>query len=292
MTAQRCAQACARSAVARRAAYSLAAGAAAAGGQSAEATIIYSGIEDISIKQGFYQSLKFDADQYIDVYLRNYKYPANNYQGIKVEFANGRFVGKRVNNLNYAKALAPGYVIDASKVNFVVGSLANGPSNPNAEFTNVQNAYIGLGFPISGDGSPDNYFGWIRVSIDNAAGTFIVHEWAYENTLGTAIKAGDRGAAGDFNDDGRVDAADYTVWRDNLGTDFNLSEHGDEVGASLGVVDIEDYNLWKVAFGWVAPDLVPGAGAAVSLPEPATLGFLAAGALGLLALRRRRKGGR
>jgi pectinesterase len=65
---------------------------------------------------------------------------------------------------------------------------------------------------------------------------------------------------GDYNDDGRVDAADYTVWRDNHGEaslPFNET-------ASEGIVDQADYDVWKANFGTSSS----GAGAAVSVPEP------------------------
>ena len=55
--------------------------------------------------------------------------------------------------------------------------------------------------------------------------------------------------AGDFNGDGTVDAADYTLWRDHLGTSFDLGGNGDETGASAGLVDLTDYDLWKSHFG-------------------------------------------
>lgn len=50
-------------------------------------------------------------------------------------------------------------------------------------------------------------------------------------------------AEGDFNGDGAVDAADYTVWRDTNGstTDLRADANGD------GVVDQADYDLWKSA---------------------------------------------
>src|SRR5262249_52200746 len=57
------------------------------------------------------------------------------------------------------------------------------------------------------------------------------------------------GLAGDFNGNGVVDAADYTVWRDHLGTSFNLHGNGDETGGSAGLVDQADYALWKAHFG-------------------------------------------
>lgn len=49
---------------------------------------------------------------------------------------------------------------------------------------------------------------------------------------------------GDYNGDGQVSAADYTVWRDNLGSTVNLSADGD----NNGVVDINDYLIWSNNF--------------------------------------------
>ncbi len=57
---------------------------------------------------------------------------------------------------------------------------------------------------------------------------------------------------GDGNLDGKVDAADYTVWRDNLGATFACAQHGDYDGD--GDVDVDDYNTWKSNYGRVAPD--------------------------------------
>jgi hypothetical protein len=52
---------------------------------------------------------------------------------------------------------------------------------------------------------------------------------------------------GDFNDDGVVNLADYTVWRDNLGAPNELALNGN--GNNSGSVDAGDYNLWKSNFG-------------------------------------------
>jgi len=51
--------------------------------------------------------------------------------------------------------------------------------------------------------------------------------------------------AGDYNDDGVVSLADYTVWRDNLGAPEGTLE-GDLVG---GAIDADQYTQWKEAFG-------------------------------------------
>lgn len=87
---------------------------------------------------------------------------------------------------------------------------------------------------------------------------------------------------GDFNGDGLVDAADYTLWRDNLGGAFDLAGNGDESGASQGLVDQQDYLLWRANFG--ASSAAPGAAPA---PEPAAMVLLLA-ASGLLGAGRRR----
>ena len=74
--------------------------------------------------------------------------------------------------------------------------------------------------------------------------------------------------AGDYNGNGIVDAADYTVWRDTLGSHADLRANGDNSGASAGVIDQADYTFWKSHFGSTGP----GAGAAAAVPEPTTLG--------------------
>lgn len=52
---------------------------------------------------------------------------------------------------------------------------------------------------------------------------------------------------GDFNEDGSVDAADYTIWRDNLGNTVTPYTEGDADGN--GIVDNADYDLWVTNYG-------------------------------------------
>ena len=63
--------------------------------------------------------------------------------------------------------------------------------------------------------------------------------------------------AGDYNDNGTVDAADYVVWRDTLGSTTMLAADGDEDGD----VDQHDYTVWRRTFGNMA------AAAATQLPR-------------------------
>ena len=55
---------------------------------------------------------------------------------------------------------------------------------------------------------------------------------------------------GDYNDDGTVNAADYTVWRNTLhSTDIRADGNGSTPGVPDGVVDELDYDYWKANFG-------------------------------------------
>ena len=93
--------------------------------------------------------------------------------------------------------------------------------------------------------------------------------WAYATTempsieLNTLVRL-----LGDFNGDGVVDAADYTVWRNSLG----------QVGSGLAadadgnnVVDEYDYLVWKLTYGLVVDPPLGSSGLAEIVPEPSSL---------------------
>lgn len=70
---------------------------------------------------------------------------------------------------------------------------------------------------------------------------------------------------GDYNGDGAVSAADYTSWRDTLGSTSDLRSDGD----GSGVVDAADYEVWSAHYATGAADSTIIDVAAV--PEPAPL---------------------
>jgi hypothetical protein len=80
--------------------------------------------------------------------------------------------------------------------------------------------------------------------------------------------------AGDYNDDGVVDALDYTVWRNSLASGAPLVNET----ASPDLVDSADYDAWKENYG--ASNLGAGSGQLANqpVPEPAAwvLGIFAA----------------
>ncbi len=96
---------------------------------------------------------------------------------------------------------------------------------------------------------------------------------------------GETTLSGDYNGNGRVDAADYTVWRNTVGSanDFRADGTGPD-GVPDHVIDRMDYNFWKQHYGEGA-----GSGAATeAVPEPASWVAVALAAFGLTLVLDRR----
>jgi hypothetical protein len=72
---------------------------------------------------------------------------------------------------------------------------------------------------------------------------------------------------GDFNRDGKVDMADYLVWRDDLGLTIDLPNET----LSPGIVDASDYDTWRGHFG---DSRATGALLAATVPEPNSFALL------------------
>jgi hypothetical protein len=84
--------------------------------------------------------------------------------------------------------------------------------------------------------------------------------------------------AGDYNDDGQVDAADYVIWR-NGGPLQNETE-------TIGSNTPEDYNAWRANFG--ASGGGSSSHAAAGIPEPSSVILLIVGTMSAGIYRRRR----
>ena len=57
------------------------------------------------------------------------------------------------------------------------------------------------------------------------------------------------GPLGDYTLNGAVDAADYTIWRETLGSTTDFRANGDNEGDSKDKIDEADYAVWKKNFG-------------------------------------------
>lgn len=72
------------------------------------------------------------------------------------------------------------------------------------------------------------------------------------------------GLPGDYNANGTVDAADYTLWRDTLGAPAGTLPND----VDGGVIGMAQYDTWKANFGISSGG---GSVATIAVPEPATL---------------------
>lgn len=114
----------------------------------------------------------------------------------------------------------------------------------------------GVTIPAPGDANlaPPGYYMLFVVSAEGVPS---------ESTMVQVLPA----IPGDYNNDGVIDAADYTVWRDALGSSASLPND-----STLGVT-AEDYTVWKTNFGnsLGADSGVNGDESLASVPEPVTL---------------------
>jgi hypothetical protein len=112
-----------------------------------------------------------------------------------------------------------------------------------------------------------NFFAWgvPNVNTDNA---FVR---VFQNNPGTNDYEDHSTAAftivpalpGDYSASGRVDSADYTTYRDTLGSTTNLAANGDNAGASRGRIDAADLAFWRSRF-----NATSAVASATAVPEP------------------------
>lgn len=115
---------------------------------------------------------------------------------------------------------------------------------------------------------------------DLGAGSMNFRE-AYSNILDAAPTLTEQG---DFNGDGLVNLADYTLWRNTLGSTSLLAADGN----GNQRIDAADYGVWKSHFGQqTSTSSTSVAGAEVPEPNMAALALLAA-AVGIAAYKKGR----
>jgi autotransporter-associated beta strand protein len=88
--------------------------------------------------------------------------------------------------------------------------------------------------------------------------------------------------AGDYDNNGIVDAADYVIWRKNVGQPLQTLPN-DTTGVIVGDAQ---YNLWRSNFG--STTAVPGSGSALTrnaVPEPSSIGLLMLGLTAMAVIR-------
>jgi hypothetical protein len=92
---------------------------------------------------------------------------------------------------------------------------------------------------------------------------------------------------GDYNNDDVVNAADYTVWRNNLGVaGYALGANRDPANGSCPV-SVADFNSWKTHFGMSGGAGRGGLAGNSSVPEPTCYLLAGLAMMGVMCLRRR-----
>lgn len=131
-------------------------------------------------------------------------------------------------------------------------------------------------FGATGTGTTENEGfgdGYTLASEDLGSFSLAIVPGGNGEILQATFLAAPPGLAGDHNEDGSVDAADYVLWRKSPGA------FGGDPGG---------YNAWRTNFG----DALAGSGGASGVPEPSSIAMLvlAGTAIGLFRTARNRRG--
>jgi hypothetical protein len=201
------------------------------------------------------------------------QYSGSGWNGAKVELVinfgpSGGYYGMGVPDIDTGNPTNPG-----------LWDLSNYSGVHNRVVTWDYSEYLPAIQALADAGTLSDTAGWMEFMLQTTIGnftvpiTYYVDSWRFTNDIIVPLY-------GDYNDDGAIDAADYTVWRDTLaagGTELTNDP-------TPGTVDETDYTYWSAHFGETGG---AGALAGAAVPEPATL-VLAIAALGFVALLSRR----
>jgi hypothetical protein len=148
----------------------------------------------------------------------------------------------------------------------------------------VADKVIAEGDTLFGSTITSNYFSFDSIDGPNDAGQIVFGYELVDGRSGIALATpvADPMCIGDYNGDGKVSAADYTVWRDSVGAATLMNRDPENVGPVGG----DDFNSWMAHYG----EPVGGTGSAIAasaaVPEPATIQFLAVAVM-ILCMKKR-----
>jgi hypothetical protein len=197
---------------------------------------------------------------------------------------NGRTFFENTLQGNYVADDANTYNVTGATGGIFAGlsfSFDNGALYYNVDFPDVINTQTGAQSALTYSGGTGGNAA-IQVAGSAGRGRIVMLGFPFETITTAASRAAviDRALAyfglaassrpaADFNYDGAIDAADYTVWRRNKGTTVLPGTLGDADGN--GSVDDADYQIWRAQFG-----TIPGAAGSASMSSvPQSIAFTA-----------------
>jgi len=127
-----------------------------------------------------------------------------------------------------------------------------------------------------------NFASIVGLGLGNGLG-FAVQVDSIARTVTLEVVASTLPLTGDYTGDGLVDMADYTAWRDALGSTVSVAGMGAD-GNADGMVTEADYHAWQIRYAASAATLAANTNA--SVPEPSTIA-LGCIAVSFLAIGRR-----
>jgi hypothetical protein len=165
-----------------------------------------------------------------------------------------------------ATSLTTGTWIDVNTLDFVTPNNSGaGAKDGNAAANRT--VFAPLAITPAGVIQPEKTFfiRWVPSNISGEDDELAIDDF----TLGTTLAVG---LAGDYNNNGTVDAGDYLVWRKFLNQSVTIPND-----ITPGTVTSQDFLEWKQRFGKVNPPPSGGAGGGggAAVPEPSTLFSLA-----------------
>jgi hypothetical protein len=168
--------------------------------------------------------------------------------------------------------LTSGTYIDVDELDFTSPATATAGSTVGNSAAN-RTVFAPFAITPSAPIQPEStfYIRWAPLNISGANDGLAIDDFS----IGTVLS---RGIAGDYNNSGVVDTADYVVWRNTLNQAVTIPND-----ITPGTVTAQDYIEWKDRLDKTIFDL----GAASTVPEPATLlmAFAMVAALPLSTLR-------
>jgi hypothetical protein len=203
-----------------------------------------------------------------DMTLVQSEQTAGNFYANLGMFVNSNTFGfTRIGNLNNSNAPESVTTVTGDATTYYNGDNSFNPAN--VVGTQTSTWTYDIGFLHDGDTSNGEIVAGNYIELIFEAYTGGAAVWHIDNVrLFTPVVP----VQGDYNQNGIVNAADYTTWRDHLGEAFTLPNRDP---TNSGNVNQQDYTFWKGRFGAISGAGALSGGAAA--PEPASwlLGLLA-----------------